>query len=90
MPPVKLAAGAYKEKLAGKPLTLKALGPGSPRITKRIEAYFKAEEINDGVFKHQAPAAFLLREQTKLMPAVDDATLKRAEVMFQRINSLMQ
>ncbi len=87
---IKLAAGAYRDKLAGKALTLKAIGEGHPRITKRIEAYFDAEGINNGVFRHQPPAAFLLREQAKLMPGVDDATLKRAEAMFQRINSLLK
>jgi energy-coupling factor transporter ATP-binding protein EcfA2 len=87
---LKLAKGAYKAKLGGKALTLKALGAGSPRITKRIEKYFETEDINNGVFKHQPPAAFLLREQAKLMPSVDDATLKRAEAMFQRINALIK
>jgi hypothetical protein len=86
---IKLAAGAYKDKLAGKALTLKALNRGNPRITKQIEAYFKAENINNGVFRHQPPAVFLLREQTKLMSSVDDATLKRAEALFKRINTLL-
>ena len=87
---IKLAAGAYKEKLGGKTLTLKALAPGSPRISKRIDAYFKAEGINNGVFRHQPPAAFLLCEQAKLMPSVDDATLTRASALFQRVNSLLK
>jgi len=87
---IKLAAAAYKDKLGGKPLTLKALCLGSPRIAKRIEAYFKAEGINNGAFKHQPPATYLLREQTKLMPGVDDATLQRAEAMFKRINALLK
>lgn len=85
---LKLANGAYKTKLDGKAITLKGLPPG-PRISKRIEQYFKAQDINDGVFKHQPPATYLLREQTKLVPGIDADTLARATAMFERINALI-
>jgi hypothetical protein len=87
---LKLANGAYKDKLGGKAITLKGLGAGNPRITKRIEAYFKAEGVNNGVFKHQPPATYLLREQSKLVSGLDADTIARATAMFARVNKLIE
>ncbi len=55
---------------------------------KRLEAHFKRENIGDGTFSHYSPAAYLLREQGKL-PLVDDATIDRAVMLFDRLNALL-
>lgn len=83
---LELVSGAYD---LPKPITVKDLPVGSPRIVKRVEEHFKANGINGGHFNHYLPAEFLLREQSVLMGKVDTATLKRAEILFLRANGLL-
>jgi hypothetical protein len=85
---LKLVNGAYGRALDRK-LTLSTLGRGNPRITKRIETYFAEHGVNNGRFKHQPPATYLLRNQASLVGEIDEATIRRAEQMFKRINPLL-
>ena len=66
----------------GPDLQAARLGAGH-RIIKRIEA------ANGGKFDHYAPAAYLLRNQARLLPQIDAATLNRFEALFTRLNPLL-
>jgi energy-coupling factor transporter ATP-binding protein EcfA2 len=85
---LKLVNGAYAGQLSKK-LTITALGKGNPRIAIRIEQHFKENGLAGGEFNHFRPAAYLLRNQAKLISAIDDTTLDRAEQLFTRINSTL-
>ena len=82
-----LVNGTYA-KLLPKPLALQDLTSKEPRIVKRLETHFKRENIGNGTFSHYSPAAYLLREQGRL-PLVDDATIDRAVMLFDRLNALL-
>lgn len=84
---LKLVNGALPAELPAK-LTLKSLTGKNPRIVRRIEAYYKAESIGRG-FNHYAPAAYLQREQGKLLGELDDTTTERATEMFKVLNGLL-
>lgn len=85
---LKLVNGAYANQL-GERLTLKALVDQNPRITRRVESYFKAQNIANGRFNHFPPSAYLLGEQKALLKQIDDATIERAARMFQTLNALL-
>jgi predicted ATP-dependent endonuclease of OLD family len=82
---LQLVNGAYKDKL-GKKLTQTALSQ-HPRIAKRIQAYFDAENL--GHFSHLRPARHLLREKGELIDKIPTTTLDRAEQLFDRINKTL-
>lgn len=84
-----LVSQTYKEELPDK-LTLKNLPNGNPRIARRLEEYFKNEEINEGRFRHNDPANYLVRENVKLLSAIDKGTLGRANILFDRINARLR
>ena len=83
---LELVSGAYG---LAKPIGVKDLPSGSPRIVKRVEEYFKAKGINGGHFNHYLPAEYFLREQATLIGKVDNSTLERAEKLFARANGLL-
>lgn len=85
---LKLVNGAYAKELS-KPLTLKSLTTGEPRIVKRIEEHFKRQGIGDGTFSHYTPAVYLLKEQGQLLSNLDDATIERVAQLFDRLNALL-
>lgn len=85
---IALVNAAYKPDL---PKAIKAgdLTSQAPRITARVEQYFRDNNIANGKLNHYRPAAHLLREQTSLVPKIDKDTLQRAEALFKRLNSLL-
>lgn len=85
---VKLVNGAYATKLNPK-LTLKLLTDKNPRITRRVESYFKANNVGNGRFNHFPPSSYLLREQKTLLKQLDDKTIERATEMFKVLNGLL-
>jgi predicted ATP-dependent endonuclease of OLD family len=85
---LKLVNGAYAKDLPKK-LSMTGLGKGNPRIAIRVGDYFKANTIAAGRFSHYRPAAFLAREQGKLIGDIDNPTLERAEKLFKRINATL-
>jgi hypothetical protein len=60
-----------------------ALLPNHPRIVMRIE------QAMGGPYDHYQPAAYLLREQSLLLPEISDLTLNRFESLFQRVNAAL-
>lgn len=86
---IKLVNGAYEKALTNK-LLVKDLTDQNPRITRRIETYFNAEQVGGtGRFSHYRPAAYLQREQGTLLAQIDEATVERAEEMFKVLNGLL-
>ena len=83
-----IVSGAYAKDLpeALKPADLKSR---LPRITARVDQYFKNHDIASGAFSRYRPAAYLLSEQQAFLPALNTATLRRAAKMFDRINSCL-
>lgn len=84
---LKLVNGAYKGELKSE-LKLSDLPKGNPRIVKRLEDYFKEKNIAGGFFSHFKPAAYLLQEQAKLLGLLDENTVGKAKLLFERVNSL--
>ncbi len=85
---VALINATYKPDLA-KPLTVADLKSQAPRITARIEHHFRENGVANGKLNHYRTAAHLLREQTTLVPTIDEATLQRADTLFKRLNDLL-
>ena len=83
-----IVSGAYAKDL---PETLKPsdLKSRLPRITARVDQYFKNHNIAYGAFSRYRPAAYFLCEQQSILPTLNAATLKRVADMFERINSCL-
>jgi hypothetical protein len=83
-----IVSGAYAKDLPGtlKPSDLKSR---LPRITARVDQYFKNHDIACGAFSRYRSAAYFLCEQQAFLPALNTATLKRAAQMFERINNCL-
>ena len=83
-----IVSGAYAKDLpeALKPADLKSR---LPRITARVDQYFKNHNIAHGTFSRYRPAAYFLCEQQSILPTLNAATLKRVADMFERINSCL-
>ncbi len=71
-------------------LTLKYLTSGNSRIVRKVENYFENEGINGGHFRHDDPADELFREYEKYLSKIDDATIKRATQLFEKINERLK
>jgi hypothetical protein len=80
--------GAYGVELP-RGLTVADLPMGNPRIVRRLEQYFRDNNIAAGEFNHYLPAAYFLGEQTTLLARLDGATLERTETLFRRVNELL-
>ena len=83
-----LVSGAYASDLpqgAVKPADLKSR---LPRVTARVEQYFKENNV-PATFGRYRLAAYFLREQQTLLPGVSAATLKRAAKMFDQVNACL-
>lgn len=90
MPPERLAAGTcwpLDEKEPPGKLTLAALPKGNPRIVRRPEEYFEANNIASDKFSQYLPADHFFANKATLLAKLDDATLERAERLFARINA---
>lgn len=70
-------------------LKLDDLTDPNPRIIKRIESFFKQNDIAGGQFSHYRPAVYLLQKQKELMKSLE-ATVAQSAMLFKRINSLLQ
>jgi energy-coupling factor transporter ATP-binding protein EcfA2 len=83
-----IVSGAYVKDLP-EPLKPADLKSRLPRITARMDQYFKNHDIACGAFSRYQPAAYFLYEQQSIMPTLNTATLKRAANMFERINGCL-
>jgi hypothetical protein len=83
-----LVSGAYAKEFLEtlKPADLKSR---LPRITARVDQYFKNNDIASGSLSRYRPAAYFLCQQQTTPPALSTATLKRAAKMFERINGCL-
>lgn len=61
-----------------------------PRITCRLERFFKKWGINDGVFRHHEPAAHLQKNRDHFEGKIEDETLDRFEDLFEDMNSIIE
>lgn len=61
----------------------------NPRIVKRIEQYFKNENIGKH-FNHYKPASFLLKNQAEFIDKINNETIIRVDKLFKKINSLIK
>lgn len=78
---------AYAGALHKKKLQVKDL-PEGDRIVKRVEQYFKSENVNNGHLNHYSPAAVLMRDHSEL-PELSEKTLAKAEKLFDKINMIL-
>ncbi|MGH3520952.1 MAG: ATP-dependent nuclease [Haloechinothrix sp.] len=60
-----------------------------PRLVRRIEDYFRDNNIAGCKFDHYKPAARLLRDAPDLVPTISNETLTAAENLFKKINELL-
>ncbi|WP_322769301.1 ATP-dependent nuclease [Frankia sp. Cr1] len=84
---LELVNRAYVSQLTT-PIKASELNAKDPRVLRQIEAVFKKRKIATR-FRHYKPAAVLLREQATLVPRINTVTIKRAELLFARLNSLL-
>jgi hypothetical protein len=85
---LKLVNGAYARELRAD-LTMKAISDSNPRIVRRLETYFKNENVAGGRFDTYRPAAYLLQKHDELSCELDEATIEKAASLIERINSLL-
>lgn len=86
---IELINASFAE-LSKKPLTAAKIGKGDPRIVKRLEAYFAADQIGNG-FSHYAPAFTLMSDTGDLAQRLFDAhALDNFEKAFGAINPLLR
>lgn len=86
----KLVTGAYAADLPKGGLKVGDVSSQAPRITARVEQYFKDNGIASGRLNHYKPSAYLLTEQVKLLPQLSTGTLDRAAEMFKRVNACLK
>lgn len=84
-----LVAGAYAKDLPLETLKPADLKSRLPRITARVDQYLKDNDFACGTLSRYQVAAYFLREQQTLLPALNTATLRRAAKMFERINGCL-
>ncbi|WP_328321809.1 AAA family ATPase [Kribbella sp. NBC_00382] len=85
----KLVTGAYAGDLPKAGLKVGSLSSQAPRITARVEHYFKANSVAGGRLNHYRPSAYFLSEQSKLLPGLSSGTLDRASELFKRVNACL-
>jgi hypothetical protein len=83
-----LVSGAYAKDLP-EPLRPADLKSRLPRITARVDQYFRSHDIAGGAFSRYQPAAYFLYEQQSILPTLNTVTVKRAARMFERINGCL-
>lgn len=83
-----LVNGAYKDALA-KPVTAEDLNPNLPRITKKLEEYFKSNPLKrNESFNHFRPAKYFLDMVNP--DALSSDALDRFEEAFVALNTLVR
>ena len=87
---LKLVNLAYAGGLRGRELSITDLGPGDPRVTRAVGAYFAEHDIAGGVFDRYRPAEVLLRQQAELLPEVNSVTVTQFTRLFACANELLR
>jgi hypothetical protein len=78
---------AYANQLQ-QPITVADLNANIARVVKRIEDYFKVNDIDGGHFNHYRPATVLLQPGT-VTGSLGADTLDMAEALFVKLNALL-
>jgi predicted ATPase len=81
---LELVNGAYETKVKVGDLKAK-----DGRIVGRVEQHFKENGIAGGRLNHYKPSAYLLREQVKMLPKLNESTLQAASDLFDYVNALL-
>lgn len=87
---LELVNRAYAKELDGTPLTVSDLSKKQDRIVRKIDAIFAKRKIGGGRLNHFRPSLALLRNQSDLVPQIDDATRARFADLADRINSILR
>lgn len=85
---LELVNHAYAVQLPKK-ISKRSLKSKDPRMVRRIETYFRDNNIAGGRFDHYKPAAKLLRDAPDLVPTISADALTAAENLFKKINELL-
>ncbi len=86
---VDLVSDAYAGLLNGNRIKVGDL-PKGDRLIARVEEYFADNGINNGRVNHFSPASALLRGQGKYVARLTEATLDRAQALFDKINAFIK
>jgi hypothetical protein len=84
-----IVSGAYAGDLPRGELKPADLKSRLPRITARTQAYFRDNDVANGILDRHRVATHFLREQHGLLPKLSASTVDRAARMFERVNSCL-
>jgi AAA ATPase-like protein/putative AbiEii toxin of type IV toxin-antitoxin system len=84
-----LVSGVYGDILPNGALKPSDLKSRLPRITARVDHYFKDNNLAGGKVDRYKLAVYFLREQQELLPKLSNAALERASRLFDRINGCL-
>ena len=84
-----IVSGAYASTLPRGELKPADLKSRLPRITTRVEAYFKDNHIAQGRLDRYRLATYFLREQQEILPKLSAGAVDRAAKMFERVNGCL-
>jgi predicted ATP-dependent endonuclease of OLD family len=79
----------YEKELSGKKLTSADLAQGGQRIVKKIEDYFKSNNVNGGEFSHYRPSNLVTRDLELQKKLFNLKTLERFEKVFSHFNGFV-
>ncbi len=85
-----LVSRSYANELNGKAISLTNLSNESPRVVKKLEAYFAAQGINKGKFSHYKPAYDLMCNPSWLSDVFDAETKANFEKAFSALNQALE
>jgi predicted ATP-dependent endonuclease of OLD family len=87
---VELVNGEFKAQLA-KPIVVKALPKGGPRVLPRLERHLETAPLASGArFNHYRPARFLAENVGQLEPKLPPEALDRFEAAFKALDALLK
>jgi predicted ATP-dependent endonuclease of OLD family len=87
---LKIVNGEFA-KLVQKKVSLTDLTSKHPRLLVKLDEHFAQHPLKSGaVFSHYRPARYFTEQQGEFKTDIDEATLKRFEAAFQRLNKLLR
>lgn len=93
---MELVNGAYSDEIvkshASSPIELSDLKDDNrrPRIVKRMEKYFDRQHINEGRFRHHAPAEYFQENIEEYREEIDEETMENFESLFREFNTILK
>lgn len=87
---ISLVNGAYKNEME-KPIVLLNVSLGNPRITRRLEEYFKSSPLTKNyTFNHYRPARYFVDNVASLSDSLPGLTLDLFEATFDALNKCIK